>query len=39
MVNYRYEGDEVVANHEAYVNHGGIAMSPELSRLRDRLPG
>ncbi len=35
MVNYRYRGEEVVANHEAYVWEGSIALSRELEkRLR-----
>jgi malonyl-CoA decarboxylase len=38
MVNYRYEGDHVVSNHEAYVTQGQIALSPELSKLAERLP-
>lgn len=32
MVNYRYRSDEVVANHEAYVWEGRIALSRELER-------
>jgi malonyl-CoA decarboxylase len=32
MVNYRYRSDEVVANHEAYVWDGRIALSRELER-------
>lgn len=41
MVNYRYRGDEVVANHEAYVCDGKITLSRDLDRrlrqLDDRL--
>ncbi|MEJ2456022.1 MAG: malonyl-CoA decarboxylase family protein [Candidatus Thiodiazotropha sp.] len=32
MVNYRYRGEEVVANHEAYVWDGRIALSRDLER-------
>ncbi len=32
MVNYRYRSEEVVANHEAYVWDGRIALSRELER-------
>ncbi len=38
MVNYRYDSDHVVSNHEAYVSNGQIALSPELARLGERLP-
>ncbi|GAB4349500.1 MAG: malonyl-CoA decarboxylase [Gammaproteobacteria bacterium] len=37
MVNYRYERDEVVANHEAYVGKGRIALSRELERRQRQL--
>jgi malonyl-CoA decarboxylase len=41
MVNYRYRSEEVVANHEAYVWDGRIALSRELERrlrqLDDRI--
>jgi malonyl-CoA decarboxylase len=32
MVNYRYRGDKVVANHEAYVCEGRITLSRDLER-------
>ncbi len=32
MVNYRYRSEEVVANHEAYVWDGRIALSRDLER-------
>jgi len=32
MVNYLYEGDKVVSNHEAYANKGTIALSKDLQR-------
>ncbi|MEJ2593098.1 MAG: hypothetical protein P8178_17220 [Candidatus Thiodiazotropha sp.] len=32
MVNYLYRSDEVVANHEAYVCDGRIALSRDLER-------
>ena len=32
MVNYRYDPDQVVANHEAFVRDGRIAMSRSLRR-------
>jgi len=32
MVNYRYRSDEVVANHEAYVCDGRVALSRDLER-------
>ncbi len=37
MVNYRYRGDEVVANHEAYVCDGEIALSRDLDRRQQQL--
>lgn len=37
MVNYRYEPEQVEANHERFVSEGVIAMSRPLSRARKRL--
>jgi malonyl-CoA decarboxylase len=37
MVNYRYEPDEVVANHEGFVSSGKIAMSASLSRALQKI--
>ncbi|MES9944263.1 MAG: malonyl-CoA decarboxylase [Candidatus Thiodiazotropha sp.] len=37
MVNYRYQGDEVVANHEAYVCDGQIVLSRDLERRLQQL--
>lgn len=34
MVNYLYKLDDIVANHEAYVQRGEVAASRELLRLR-----
>ncbi len=36
MVNYRYDPDQVVNNHEAFVHEGRIAMSRALQREYDR---
>ena len=33
MVNYRYDPDMIVANHEAYVADGTIALSPSVKAL------
>jgi len=33
MVNYRYDPDRIVANHEAYVGEGKIAMSSRVRAL------
>ncbi len=33
MVNYRYDPDRIVANHEAYVSEGIIALSPAVKSL------
>jgi malonyl-CoA decarboxylase len=32
MVNYRYDPEQVVANHESFVREGRIAMSRNLQR-------
>jgi hypothetical protein len=36
MVNYRYDPEQVVANHEAFVQEGRIVMSKALQREYDR---
>lgn len=36
MVNYRYDPDQVVTNHEAFVQEGRIVMSRSLQREYDR---
>ncbi len=36
MVNYRYDPEQVVANHEAFVREGHIAMSRALRREHDK---
>jgi malonyl-CoA decarboxylase len=36
MVNYRYDPDQVVANHEAFVQAGRIVMSRALQREYDK---
>ncbi|MCB1798789.1 MAG: malonyl-CoA decarboxylase family protein, partial [Gammaproteobacteria bacterium] len=36
MVNYRYDPEQVVANHEAYVQAGRIVMSRTLQREHDK---
>jgi hypothetical protein len=36
MVNYRYDPDQVVANHEAFVREGRVVMSRDLQREFDR---
>ena len=36
MVNYRYDPDQVVANHEAFVQAGRIVMSRNLQREYDK---
>ena len=36
MVNYRYDPDQVVANHEAFVHEGRIVMSKALQREYDK---
>ena len=33
MVNYRYDLDEIEANHEAYANRGAVAASTAVKRL------
>ena len=33
MVNYRYDPGRIVANHEAYISHGVIALSPAVKSL------
>jgi len=33
MVNYRYDPDKIVANHEAYVREGDIAISSSVRQL------
>lgn len=37
MVNYLYEPDEVIDNHERFVGSGQIAMSKRLTRLHEKL--
>jgi len=37
MVNYRYRDRELVANHEAYLNDGTIALSRELEQRLQRI--
>jgi malonyl-CoA decarboxylase len=37
MVNYRYDPDTVVANHERFVNAGTIAMSKSVARDYQRI--
>lgn len=37
MVNYRYDPDLVVANHEGFVNAGTIAMSKSMARDYQRI--
>jgi malonyl-CoA decarboxylase len=39
MVNYRYDPEQVVANHEAFVQEGRIVMSRSLQREFDRYVG
>jgi malonyl-CoA decarboxylase len=39
MVNYRYEEAELVANHEAYLNSGHIALSQDLQQRYQRMTG
>jgi len=39
MVNYRYDLDEIEANHEAYMKDGRIAMSAEVRAMTKGLPG
>jgi malonyl-CoA decarboxylase len=36
MVNYRYDPDEIVANHEAYVKDGTVAVSSQVRALLPR---
>jgi malonyl-CoA decarboxylase len=36
MVNYRYDPEQVVANHEAFVREGRIAMSRSLRREHEK---
>jgi malonyl-CoA decarboxylase len=36
MVNYRYDPEQLVANHEAFARDGRIAMSRPLQREHDR---
>ncbi|MCP5300537.1 MAG: malonyl-CoA decarboxylase family protein [Chromatiaceae bacterium] len=36
MVNYRYDPDQVVANHEAFVHAGRVVMSRPLQREYDK---
>ena len=33
MVNYLYERDEIVANHEAFTNQGRIVASAAVRRM------
>ena len=33
MVNYLYDSDDIVSNHEAYVRDGAIAASSAVARL------
>ena len=33
MVNYRYEPDEIEANHEAFAREGRIVAAPRVHRL------
>lgn len=37
MVNYRYEPDEVIDNHERFVGNGEVATSRKLARLQERI--
>ncbi len=37
MVNYLYEPDEVIENHERFVTSGQIAMSKRLARIHEKL--
>lgn len=37
MVNYLYEPDEVIENHERFVTTGQIAMSKRLARMHEKL--
>ncbi len=39
MVNYRYEPDDVIDNHERFVGNGEVAMSRRLARLQERIAG
>jgi malonyl-CoA decarboxylase len=36
MVNYRYDPDEIVSNHEAYVRDGRVAVSAQVRSLLPR---
>ena len=36
MVNYLYDPDQVVTNHEAFLQEGRIAMSRTLQREYDK---
>jgi len=36
MVNYRYDSELVVANHEAFVREGRIVMSRSLQREHEK---
>ena len=33
MVNYLYDSDQIVSNHEAYVGEGNVVASSAVSRL------
>ena len=33
MVNYLYDSDEIVSNHEAYVRDGAIVASSAVTKL------
>jgi malonyl-CoA decarboxylase len=37
MVNYLYDSDEVIANHEGFVGNGHVAMSRSLQREQKKL--
>jgi malonyl-CoA decarboxylase len=37
MVNYLYEPDEVIDNHERFVGSGEVTLSRRLTRLHERL--
>jgi malonyl-CoA decarboxylase len=37
MVNYRYEANDLVQNHESYATHGSIALSRDLEKRLKKL--
>jgi len=37
MVNYLYDPDDVIANHESFVGQGDVAMSRPLLREQKKL--